>query len=176
MHGQSKHVYGAERGASEVRSVQNIVGAWSEFLIKWLERLLRAAPVLLRYRSHHESRACTNPPRIQLCLQQWTKLFAYTSKIVCCVTQQTRLTYATQCVPGWIAPSLKFEWVWSNFTGAEYIFGWAGAELSGAILWLWAVERGERTCQWGEEILTAQLRSHLVQIRHVRDIGFRKIV
>ncbi len=33
------------------------------------ERSLCLAPVPLRYRSHHEPRACTNPPRIHLCLQ-----------------------------------------------------------------------------------------------------------
>ncbi len=37
------------------------------------ERSLCLAPVSLQYRSHHESRACTNPPRIHLCLQQLTK-------------------------------------------------------------------------------------------------------
>ncbi len=73
-------------------------GAWSErvaerakysrsaerVFIQRPERSLCLAPVPLRYRSHHEPRACTNPPRIHLCLQQLTKLSAYTSKIVRC--------------------------------------------------------------------------------------------
>ncbi len=43
----SEHVSGAERGASEERSVQNIVGAWSGFLSKgWSDR-----SVSLRFRS-----------------------------------------------------------------------------------------------------------------------------
>ncbi len=53
-------------------------------------RSLGLAPVPLRYRSHHESRACINPPRIHLCLQQLTKLSAYTSKIVRCEGEITR--------------------------------------------------------------------------------------
>ncbi len=65
------------------RSVRNIAGARSGFLSKGRsDRSL--APVPLRYRSHHEPRACTNPPRIHLCLQQLTKLSAYTSKIIRC--------------------------------------------------------------------------------------------
>ncbi len=48
------------------------------------EQSLCLAPVPLRYRSHHEPGACTNPPRIHLCLQQLSKLSAYTSKIVRC--------------------------------------------------------------------------------------------
>ncbi len=73
VHYTPEHVSGAERGASEERSVQNIVGARSGFLSKgW-----SLAPVPLRYRSHHEPRACTNPPRIHLCLQQLTKPSAY---------------------------------------------------------------------------------------------------
>ncbi len=66
-------------------------GAWSErgaecakysrsaerVFIQRLERSLCLAPVPLRYRSHHEPRACTNPPRIHLCLQQLTKPSAY---------------------------------------------------------------------------------------------------
>ncbi len=73
-------------------------GAWSErgaerakysrsaerVFIQRPERSLCLAPVPLQYRSHHESRACTNPSRIHLCLQQLTKLSAYTSKIVRC--------------------------------------------------------------------------------------------
>ncbi len=73
-------------------------GAWSErgaerakysrsaerVFIQRLERSLCLAPVPLRYRSHHEPRACTNPPWIHLCLQQLTKPSAYTLKIVRC--------------------------------------------------------------------------------------------
>ncbi len=80
----AEHVSGAERGASAERSVRNIVGARSGFLSKGGAIALSLAPVPLRYRSHHEPRACTNPPRIHLCLQQLTKLSAYTSKSVRC--------------------------------------------------------------------------------------------
>ncbi len=87
----TEHVSGAERGASAERSVRNIVGARSGFLSK--ERSLCLAPVPLRYRSHHEPRACTNPPRIHLCLQQLTKLSAYTSKIVRCEGEMEFVKY-----------------------------------------------------------------------------------
>ncbi len=80
---------GAERGASGERSVQNIVGARSGFLSKgWSDR-----SVSLRYRSHHEPRACTNPPKIHLCLQQLTKPSAYTSKIVRCEGEMEFVKY-----------------------------------------------------------------------------------
>ena len=60
-----------------------------------------------------------------------------------------------------------------------HFFGEQGAELSGAF-WCdferWSGE-SEHLGERGEEIITDQLRSHaLVQIHHVRDIGFRKIV
>ncbi len=70
----AEHVSGAERAKSS-RSAERV-------FIQRPERSLCLAPVPLRYRSHHESRACTNPPRIHLCLQQLTKLSAYTSKII----------------------------------------------------------------------------------------------
>ncbi len=88
----TEHVSGAERGASEERSVQNIVGARSGF-IQRLERSLCLAPVPLRYRSHHEPRACTNPPWIHLCLQQLTKPSAYTSKIIRCEGEMEFVKY-----------------------------------------------------------------------------------
>ena len=160
---------GSERGAERAKYSRSV----ERVFIKWPEWLLLAAPVP----SHHESRACTNPPRIHLCLQQLTKRLANTSKIVCCVMQQTRYTYAMQCVPGWIAPSLKFERAWSDFYGVEF-FWWVGSrtECFGVSLSGWA-GRSEHLCERGAEILIAQLRSHaLVQIHHVRDIGFRKIV
>ncbi len=68
----------AERRGEQ--SVRNIVGARSGFLSKGR----RDRSVSLLFRSHHEPRACTNPPRIHLCLQQLTKLSAYTSKIIRC--------------------------------------------------------------------------------------------
>ncbi len=88
---ETEHVSGAERGASGERSVQNIVGARSGFLSKgWSDR-----SVSLRYRSHHEPRACTNPPKIHLCLQQLTKPSAYrpTSKIVRCEGEMEFVKY-----------------------------------------------------------------------------------
>ncbi len=89
---EAEHVSRAERGASGERSVRNIVGAQSGFLSKGRsDRCL--APVPLRYHSHHESRACTNPPRIHLCLQQLTKLSAYTSKIVRCEVEMEFVKY-----------------------------------------------------------------------------------
>ncbi len=78
-----EHVSGAER------SVRNIVRARSGFLSKGRSD----HSVSLRYRSHHESRACTNPPRIHLCLQQLTKLSAYTSKIVRCEGEMEFVKY-----------------------------------------------------------------------------------
>ncbi len=78
-----------ERGASGERSVRNIVGARSRFLSKG--RSDRS--VSLRFRSHHESRACTNPPRIHLCLQQLTKLSANTSKIIRCEGEMEFVKY-----------------------------------------------------------------------------------
>ncbi len=82
-------------------------GAWSErgaerakysrsaerVFIQRPERSLCLAPVPLQYRSHHEPRACTNPPRIHLCLQQLTKLSAYTSKIVRCEGEMEFMKY-----------------------------------------------------------------------------------
>ncbi len=82
-------------------------GAWSErgaerakysrsaerVFIQRPERSLCLAPVPLQYRSHHEPRACTNPPRIHLCLQQLTKLSAYTSKIVRCEGEMEFVKY-----------------------------------------------------------------------------------
>ncbi len=76
----------SERGGGGVR---NIVGARSGFLSKG--RSDRS--VSLQYCSHHESRACTNPPRIHLCLQQLTKLSAYTSKIVRCEGEMEFVKY-----------------------------------------------------------------------------------
>ncbi len=70
----------AERGAERTKYSQSA----ERVFIQRPERSLCLAPVPLRYRSHHEPRACTNPPRIHLCLQQLTKLSAYTSKIVRC--------------------------------------------------------------------------------------------
>ncbi len=70
----------AERGAERAKYSRSA----ERVFIQRPERSLCLAPVPLRYRSHHESRACTNPPRIHLCLQQLTKLSAYTSKIVRC--------------------------------------------------------------------------------------------
>ncbi len=68
-------------------------GAWSErgaerakysrsaerVFIQRLERSLCLAPVPLRYRSHHEPRACTNPPWIHLCLSSILILVRYSS-------------------------------------------------------------------------------------------------
>ncbi len=71
-----KHVSGAERGASgSERGAERAKYSRSaeRVFIQRPERSLCLAPVSLRYRSHHESRACTNPPRIHLCLQQLTK-------------------------------------------------------------------------------------------------------
>ncbi len=69
--------------------------SWSaeRVFIQRLERSLCLAPVPLRYRSHHEPRACTNPPRIHLCLQQLTKPSAYTSKIVRCEGEMEFVKY-----------------------------------------------------------------------------------
>ncbi len=86
---RTEHVSGAERGASAERSVRNIVGARSGFLSKG--RSDRSVSLL--FRSHHESRACTNPPRIHLCLQQLTKLSAYTSKIFRCEGEMEFVKY-----------------------------------------------------------------------------------
>ncbi len=69
---------GSERGAERAKSSRSA----ERVFIQRPERSLCLAPVPLRYRSHHESRASTNPPRIHLCLQQLTKLSAYTSKII----------------------------------------------------------------------------------------------
>ncbi len=66
---------GSERGAERAKYSRSA----ERVFIQRPERWLCLAPVSLRYRSHHESRACTNPPRIHLCLQQLTKLSAYTS-------------------------------------------------------------------------------------------------
>ncbi len=78
-----------ERNRSGERSVQNIVGTRSVFLSKgWSDR-----SVSLRYRSHHEPRACRNPPRIHLCLQQLTKPSAYTLKIVRCEGEMEFVKY-----------------------------------------------------------------------------------
>ncbi len=76
----SEHVSGAERAKYSRITIKPA----ERVFIQRPERSLCLAPVPLRYRSHHESRACTNPPRIHLCLQQLTKLSAYTSKIVRC--------------------------------------------------------------------------------------------
>ncbi len=64
--------------SSNMDSVAPHQSMWAE---RSGERSVRniVSPVPLRYRSHHESRARTNPPTIHLCLQQLTKLSAYTS-------------------------------------------------------------------------------------------------
>ncbi len=76
---------GAER-AKYSRSAEQV-------FIQRPERSLCLALVPLQYHSHHEPRACTNPPRIHLCLQQLTKLSAYTSKIVRCEGEMEFVKY-----------------------------------------------------------------------------------
>ncbi len=71
-----EHVSGAEHGAERAKYSRSA----ARVFIQRPERSLCLAPIPLRYRSHHEPRACTNPPRIHLCLQQLTKLSAYTQK------------------------------------------------------------------------------------------------
>ncbi len=80
---------GSERGAKRTKYSRSA----ERVFIQRPERSLCLAPVPLRYRSHHEPRACTNPPRIHLCLQQLTKLSAYTSKIVCCEGEMEFVKY-----------------------------------------------------------------------------------
>ncbi len=79
----------SERGAERAKYSRSA----ERVFIQRPERSLCLAPVPLRYRSHHESRACTNPPRIHLCLQQLTKLSAYTSKIVRCEEEMEFVKY-----------------------------------------------------------------------------------
>ncbi len=87
----SEHVSGAwsERGAERAKYSRSA----ERVFIQRPERSLCLAPVPLQYRSHHEPRACTNPPRIHLCLQQLTKLSAYTSKIVRCEGEMEFVKY-----------------------------------------------------------------------------------
>ncbi len=87
----AEHVSGAgsERGAERAKYSRSA----EQVFIQMPERSLCLAPVPLRYRSHHEPRACTNPPRIHLCLQQLTKLSAYTSKIVRCEGEMEFVKY-----------------------------------------------------------------------------------
>ncbi len=82
-------------GAWSERGAERAKYSWSaeRVFIQRPERSLCLAPVPLRYRSHHEPRACTNPPRIHLCLQQLTKLSAYTSKIVRCEGEMEFVKY-----------------------------------------------------------------------------------
>ncbi len=82
---EQEHVSGAER-AKYSRSADRV-------FIQRPEQSLCLTPVPLQYRSHHEPRACTNPPRIHLCLQQLTKLSAYTSKIVRCEGEMEFVKY-----------------------------------------------------------------------------------
>ncbi len=86
---QSMWAERSERGAERAKYSQSA----ERVFIQRPERSLCLAPVPLRYRSHHESRACTNPPRIHLCLQQLTKLSAYTSKIVRCEGEMEFVKY-----------------------------------------------------------------------------------
>ncbi len=79
---------GSERGAERAKYSRR-----ERVFIQRPERSLCLAPVPLQYRSHHEPRACTNPPRIHLCLQQLTKLSAYTSKIVRCEAEMEFVKY-----------------------------------------------------------------------------------
>ncbi len=79
----------SERGAERAKYSRS--AEW--VFIQRPERSLCLAPVPLQYRSHHEPRACTNPPRIHLCLQQLTKLSAYTSKIVRCEGEMEFVKY-----------------------------------------------------------------------------------
>ncbi len=85
----AEHVSGAERGAERAKYSRSV----ERVFIQRPERSLCLAPVPLQYRSHHEPRACTNPPRIHLCLQQLTKLSAYTSKIVRCEGEMEFVKY-----------------------------------------------------------------------------------
>ncbi len=80
---------GSERGAERAKYSRSA----ERVFIQRPERSLCLAPVPLQYRSHHEPRACTNPPRIHLCLQQLTKLSAYTSKIVRCEGEMEFVKY-----------------------------------------------------------------------------------
>ncbi len=80
---------GSERGVERAKYSRST--EW--VFIQRPERSLCLAPVPLQYRSHHEPRACTNPPRIHLCLQQLTKLSAYTSKIVRCEGEMEFVKY-----------------------------------------------------------------------------------
>ncbi len=79
----------SERGAERAKYSRSA----ERVFIQRPERSLCLAPVPLQYRSHHEPRACTNPPRIHLCLQQLTKLSAYTSKIVRCEGEMEFVKY-----------------------------------------------------------------------------------
>ncbi len=77
-----EHVSRAERGASEERSVQNIVGARSGFLSKgWSDR-----SVSLRFRSDTAHTTSLGHAQIhpEFTCQQLTKPSAYTLKIVRC--------------------------------------------------------------------------------------------
>ncbi len=67
----AEHVSGA--GSERVVERAQYSRSAERVFIQRPERSLCLAPVSLQYRSHHESRACTNPPRIHLCLQQLTK-------------------------------------------------------------------------------------------------------
>ncbi len=74
--------------------MRNIVGARSGFLSKG--RSDRSVSLLFRSNTAHTTslyRACTNPPRIHMCLQQLTKLSAYTSKIVRCEGEMEFVKY-----------------------------------------------------------------------------------
>ncbi len=62
---------GSERGAERAKYSRSA----ERVFIQRPERSLCLAPVPLQYRSHHEPRACTNPPRIHLCLQQLKKTY-----------------------------------------------------------------------------------------------------
>ncbi len=59
-HTTPEHVSGAERGAERAKYSRSAERVFNQRP----ERSLCLAPVPLRYRSHHEPRACTNPPRM----------------------------------------------------------------------------------------------------------------
>ncbi len=80
---------GNERGAERAKYSRSA----ERVFIQRPEQSLCLAPVPLQYRSHHEPRACTNPPRIHLCLQKLTKLSAYTSKIIRCEGEMEFVKY-----------------------------------------------------------------------------------
>ena len=163
----------SERGAERAKYSRSA----KRVLIQRPERWFHFAPVPFRYRwqykaihwlkqTEHRKRTRWQPKTIY-CSLQTEKGFNRQAHAKEATARQFRPHRAVCPRRNWwkmsgIAPPFKFEWAWSNFTGAEWNFRWVAsglwAELSGITLSDGAKEQHPH--KWGAEILANHLHSH----------------